>query len=85
MQLPGHTVSFQSGCAKVLQVLRGLGVLGQAAFLRLFHQFGQVFRAHLLQLFLARNDVHGELFEIHQVALRTWCPASRISFSSCTW
>ena len=55
--------------AQVRKVPGRLGVLGQAAGLGLFGQLHQLGLPHLLQLFLAGQDVHTQLLEVRHVHL----------------
>ena len=60
---------FLKPLALIGQVPGRLGVLGQAAALGLVHGLLQLLGPHLLQLFLARQNIHGQLFEIGHVQL----------------
>ena len=55
--------------AQVHHVVIGLGILGQAGFLRLDAQLLQLTCAHLLQPLLAGQNVHGQFLIIFQVQL----------------
>ena len=55
--------------AQVHHVVVGLGILGKAGFFRLDAQLLQLAGAHLLQPFLAGQDVHGQFLVVLQVQL----------------